>query len=92
MASSKKTARATSYVTERFQESVNGALVEIGEKFGLYTALAAIGPSTVGQVAEWTKIGREPIGHWMKEQAAAGYLDYDRSTGHFSLWCELPRN
>jgi hypothetical protein len=83
------TANATS---ARFEKTVNEALVEVGEKFGLYSRLAELGPATREEVADETGIGVVQIGHWLDEQAAAGYLDYDRSTGRFCVWCDIRRN
>jgi hypothetical protein len=82
-------ANATS---ERFEKSVNEALVAVGEKFGLYSRLAELGPATREEVADQTGIGVVLISHWLDEQAAAGYLDYDRSTGRYCVWCEIRRN
>jgi hypothetical protein len=92
MATRIEATNATSDVTERFGKSVNSALVDIGEKFGIYSALAAIGPSTVDDVAGQTGIRAAEIGHWLEEQAAAGYLEYDQATHRFSTWCEIGRN
>lgn len=92
MATQINTTGAIPHVTQQFDKSVNDALVGVGERFGLYTVLASIGPSTTQEVADCTGIGVPQIGHWLREQAAAGYVDYDRSSGRFALWCDITRN
>jgi Rv2258c-like winged HTH domain len=75
-----------------FPAAVNHAFVHVGEKFGLYGALAAIGPATAGQVAERTGVAGPQIAHWLRELAAADYLTYDKASGRFSVWCDISRN
>jgi hypothetical protein len=86
-------AAKTSYeATAAFDVAVNNALVEVGEKFGLYAILGSIGPATEDQVAACTGITGAQLGHWLHDQATAGYLDYDESSHRYSTWCDINRN
>lgn len=80
---------AAERTAQDFTQAVNEAMVQVGEKFGLYNALAKVGPATVSMIAEFTGISRERIGHWLTEQAAADYLYVD-GNGHFSVSCPWP--
>jgi len=53
--------------------AVNGALVVLGDKLGIYQALAEIGPATVEQLAEKTKLHGRQLQEWLSAQAS-GYL------------------
>lgn len=76
-------------MAQDFTHAVNDAMVQVGEKFGLYNAIVEVGPATVSKIAESTGIARQRIGHWLSEQAAAGYLYVD-GNGRYSVSCPLP--
>ncbi len=92
MATEGRTTRVSYEMTAAFDVAVSNALVQVGEKFGLYTVLASLGPATEDEVAEQTGIATPQLAHWLCEQAAAGYLEYDESSHRFSTWCEINRN
>jgi hypothetical protein len=73
-----------------FKAAINGALVAIGEKFGLYGALAKSGPATANEFARNTGIPAHHVSSWLDAQARADYLDYDKTSGRFSVYCNLP--
>lgn len=81
--------RTTGQQTGVFTSAVNQAMVEIGEKFGLYGKLAELGPATVGELARATGISGSLIGQWLAEQALNDYLYVD-GYGRFSVSCPLP--
>jgi SAM-dependent methyltransferase len=60
-------------------------LVRIGEQLGLYKAMAGAGPLTAGEVAERTGTNERCVREWLNAQAAGGYVEYDRSTGRYTL-------
>ena len=60
-------------------------LVRIGEQLGLYKAMAGAGPLTPGEVAERTGTNERCVREWLNAQAAGGYVEYDRSTGRYTL-------
>jgi SAM-dependent methyltransferase len=64
--------------------SVHAGMVVIGEKLGLYKALAAR-PMTSSELAVETKTDERYLREWLASQAAGGYITYDDETGKFSL-------
>ena len=64
--------------------TVHSGMVVIGEKLGLYKALAA-GPCTAAALA--AKTGTDPryIREWLSSQAAGGYITFDPARDEFSL-------
>jgi SAM-dependent methyltransferase len=65
--------------------AVHAGLVVIGEKLGLYKALAAGGPMTSAQLAAKTNTDERYVREWLSSQAAGGYVSYDEASGKFSL-------
>src|SRR5258706_15531872 len=65
--------------------SVNGALVVLGDKLGIYAALADIGPATLQQVAKKTDLHERQLREWLSVQAASGYVSYDPGSELFFL-------
>ena len=62
-------------------------MVVIGERLGLYKALAA-GPMTSAELAAKTKTDERYVREWLGSQAAGGYVTYDDKTKRFSLNAE----
>lgn len=65
--------------------ALSGALVLVGDKLGLYRALAEHGPATPAELASATGTHERYVREWLSAQAAAGYADYDAATGKFEL-------
>ncbi len=65
--------------------AMNAALVRIGDKLGLYRAMADAGPMTSAEVAEKTGTTERYVREWLAAQAAGGYVTYDATTGRFTL-------
>jgi 2-polyprenyl-3-methyl-5-hydroxy-6-metoxy-1,4-benzoquinol methylase len=65
--------------------AVSAALVLIGDKLGLYRTLTEIGPATPAKLAEAAGAAERYVREWLSAQAAAGYVEYDRKTGEFSM-------
>jgi len=65
--------------------TLGSALVVIGDKLGLYDALAATGPITATELAQRTGTNERYCREWLLAQAAGGYLEYDAATGRYSL-------
>ena len=63
----------------------HSVLVLIGEKHGLYKALAKDGPMTAAELAKRTETAERYTAEWLAAQAAGGYITYDESTGKFHL-------
>jgi SAM-dependent methyltransferase len=60
------------------------ATVVIGDKLGLYRALAA-GPATPAELADRTSTHPRLVAEWLAAQAASGYVSYDPDNERFSL-------
>ena len=67
-----------------FGAAVSSALVVIGEKLGLYRALAE-GPATPRELAERTSTDERYVREWLMGQAASGYVELDPDSGSFDL-------
>ncbi|MFT6809916.1 MAG: 2-polyprenyl-3-methyl-5-hydroxy-6-metoxy-1,4-benzoquinol methylase [Saprospiraceae bacterium] len=65
--------------------AVNGALVIVGDKLGLYRTLDKEGPLSSQQLADHTGTSERYIREWCSAQAAQGYLQYDPGSERFSL-------
>lgn len=61
------------------------ALVLIGDKLGLYKAMAEAGPLTPTELAKRTGTAERYIREWLANQAAGGYVTYDATTGQYTL-------
>jgi SAM-dependent methyltransferase len=64
--------------------AVHAGMVVIGEKLGLYKALA-VGPLTPQELAAETKTDERYVREWLASQAAGGYITYDDQANKFSL-------
>ncbi|MGH9575668.1 MAG: class I SAM-dependent methyltransferase [Candidatus Acidiferrales bacterium] len=64
--------------------AVHSGMVVIGEKLGLYKALAE-GPVTSAELAAKTHTDERYLREWLASQAAGGYITYDEKTNKFSL-------
>ncbi|HLI61893.1 MAG TPA: class I SAM-dependent methyltransferase, partial [Terriglobales bacterium] len=62
----------------------HAGMVVIGEKLGLYKALAK-GPMTSSELAVKTQTDERYLREWLASQAAGGYISYDEATKQFSL-------
>jgi SAM-dependent methyltransferase len=60
------------------------ATVVIGDKLGLYQALAA-GPATSAELADRTRTNPRLVAEWLAAQAASGYVTYYPDNERFSL-------
>jgi 2-polyprenyl-3-methyl-5-hydroxy-6-metoxy-1,4-benzoquinol methylase len=68
-----------------FGATFNAALIRIGDKLGLYKALASGGPQTPADLARRTGTAERYVREWLSAQAAGGYATYDSSNGKFHL-------
>ena len=64
--------------------SISAALVLLGDELGLYRALADE-PLDAAQLASRTNTSERYVREWLANQAAGGYVQYDSSTGRYSL-------
>ena len=64
--------------------SVHAGMVVIGEKLGLYKALAS-GPMSAAELAAATRTDERYLREWLSSQAAGGYINYDEKANKFHL-------
>jgi 2-polyprenyl-3-methyl-5-hydroxy-6-metoxy-1,4-benzoquinol methylase len=65
--------------------ALNAALVVMGDKLGLYRALAGAGALTSEELAARTGTSERYVREWLNAQAAGGYVDYDAEDGTYTL-------
>jgi SAM-dependent methyltransferase len=63
----------------------HAATVVLGDKLGLYRALADGGPATAAELAERTGCDARYVQEWLNAQVASGYCGHDPATGRCSL-------
>src|SRR5947208_4523085 len=65
--------------------TLNAALVVMGDKLGLYRALAGAGGLTPVELARRTNASERYVREWLNAQAAGGYVDYDPAAAIYTL-------
>jgi SAM-dependent methyltransferase len=65
--------------------TLNTALVVMGDRLGLYQALAGAGPLSPGELAGRTGTAERYVREWLNAQAAGGYVSYDPDSGRYSM-------
>ncbi len=68
-----------------FGATFHAACVIIGDKLGLYKALAAGGWQTPAELATRTGTTERYVREWLASQAAGGYVTLDAPTGRYRL-------
>jgi SAM-dependent methyltransferase len=68
--------------------AISGLLLHIGDRLGLYRAMAGAGPVTAAELAERTGTAERYVREWLGNQAAGGYVTYDPVDGTFELPAE----
>ena len=72
-------------VVQDVAATLHAGLVLIGDKLGLYRAMAGAGPLTPADLAKRTGTHERYVREWLSAQAAGGYVTYDPATGRFTL-------
>ena len=65
--------------------TLNSALVVMGDKLGLYRALAGSGGLSPSELAERTGTAERYVREWLNAQAAGGFVEYDPDSGRYEL-------
>jgi SAM-dependent methyltransferase len=65
--------------------TLNAALVVMGDKLGLYRAMAGAGPLTPAELAGRTNTAERYVREWLNAQAAGGYVVYEADSGRYTL-------
>ncbi|WP_076998209.1 class I SAM-dependent methyltransferase [Variovorax sp. KK3] len=68
-----------------FGALASAPLVMLGDRLGLYKAMAGTGPVTVDQFSERTGLRLRYAQEWLNAQAASGFVDYDPGAQTFTL-------
>jgi SAM-dependent methyltransferase len=90
------TAPAPTFREERLEElagrligeagaTLNAALIAIGDRLGLYRAMAGGAPVTSAQLATATGTDERYVREWLAAQAAGALVDYDADRATYSL-------
>ncbi len=65
--------------------TLNTALVVMGDRLGLYRALAGAGPLSPADLADRTGTAERYVREWLNAQAAGGFVSYDPDSGRYTL-------
>ena len=65
--------------------TLNAALVVMGDKLGLYRALAGAGPMTPAELAARTGTSERYVREWLNAQAAGEFVVYDADSARYTL-------
>jgi SAM-dependent methyltransferase len=65
--------------------NISAPLMLMGDKLGLYKAMAGAGPMSSEDLAEKTGVAERSIREWLRNQAAGGYVSYDGDTDTYTL-------
>jgi len=68
--------------------AISGLLLHLGDRLGLYKAMAGAGPLTPYSLAQRTGIVERYVREWLCNQAAGGYVRYRPGHGTFELSAE----
>ncbi len=65
--------------------AVNTSLILIGDRLGLYKAMAGAGPLTSQELADRTETSERYVREWLSAQATGGYVSFDPASDKFTL-------
>ena len=65
--------------------AMHATLIAVGDKLGLYKAMAGAGPITPQELASKTGTAERYVREWLNANAAGGYVTYDPQTGRYTL-------
>ncbi|WP_069467259.1 class I SAM-dependent methyltransferase [Actinacidiphila rubida] len=62
-----------------------GLCTSLGDRLGLYTAMAGAGPLTSAQLADRTGLSERYVREWLAAQVAGSYVDHDHANDTYEL-------
>ena len=65
--------------------AMNAALIVIGDRLGLYKAMAGAQPMTSAELAKKTGTHERYVREWLAAQAAGGFVTYDAASQRYNL-------
>jgi len=72
-------------MVEDIATATRGALTYIGDKLGIFRAMAAAGPVTVEELAKKTRLSSRYLKEWLGCMATAQYVEYNPETDRYFL-------
>lgn len=76
-------------IGDRLVRDVGGAFAAglgyIGDRLGLFRAVATLGSATSEQVAQQTALNERYVREWLNGMVAAEYIEYDAATQRYSM-------
>jgi len=72
-------------VVTDFGAAFGVTLAYMGDKMGLYKAMAYAGPLSAADLAQRTGLSERYIKEWLINMAAGGYIEFDNTTGKYLL-------
>ncbi len=72
-------------VVDDFGAALSTALATIGDRLGLYKAMADAGPLSAAELAARTGTAERYLREWLINQAAGGYVAYDAAADRYFL-------
>jgi SAM-dependent methyltransferase len=68
-----------------FAAAFSAVCVGLGDRLGLYRAMAGAGPLSPAELASRTNTPESYLRAWLANQAVGGYVEHDPATGRFTL-------
>jgi SAM-dependent methyltransferase len=68
--------------------AMSANMVLLGDRLGLYKAMAKMGAVTPAELAKTTKTAERYVREWLGNQAAGGYVTYDADSERYTLPAE----
>jgi SAM-dependent methyltransferase len=68
--------------------AISGLLLHLGDRLGLYKAMAGAGPITSARLAQRTDTAERYVREWLANQTAGGYVVYDPTERTYELPAE----
>jgi SAM-dependent methyltransferase len=84
----KKAAALARQVGVDFGAAMTVALAYVGDRLGIFRAMAGGAPMTTGEIARRARLEERYVREWASTMAAAGYLDYGAADGTFRMSAE----
>jgi SAM-dependent methyltransferase len=80
-----KAQRFLQQVMKDVAASFHSAMSYIGDRLGIFKAIAAAGPVTVGELSHRTGLQERYLREWLGSMVAAQYIEYDPATSRYYL-------
>src|SRR5687768_16559186 len=68
--------------------AMSAPLIKLGDRLGLYKAMAGAGPLSSAEVAERAGCDERLVREWLANQVAGGYVEYDADADRYELPAE----